>query len=493
MWSGMLGAPSLSLVDGALDPDRDVAGTAGELTLRLPAGLTGALLTRVAAAFHGGINDVLLSGLAVAIAQWCRRRGRGGGTGVLLDLEGHGREEIFTDVDLSRTVGWFTSLFPVRLELGGLDLDEALAGGAALGVAVKRIKEQLRSVPDNGLGYGVLRHLNREAGGELKRFAGPQLCFNYLGRFAAGGSDWSVAEEAEVLGGGDPGQRLGHALEVNALTLDAADGSTLVANWSWARSLISDEEVEALARGWFAALEALVVHAAMPGAGGRSPSDVPLVGLRQGEIEHLEGRYREIEDILPLSPLQEGLLFHALYDAGAADVYTVQLVLELAGEVDPAGLEAAAGALVRRHASLRAGFWHENLGRPVQVIVPSVRPRWRNLDLSLLDAGGRAAGVAEILAQDRAEPFEMGEATAAAVRADPAGLGSASACDHQPSHPDGRVVVTGSGSGAFGALCAPVRRWCAAAGDAVAGLSGVAFAAGPFGGACGVARGVVGG
>ena len=131
-WSGMLSAPSLSLVDGALDPARDTAGTAGHLTLTLPASLTGALLTRLPAAFHGGINDVLLSGLVVAVADWCRRRGRGAGRGsgqaVLLDLEGHGREEIFADVDLSRTVGWFTSLFPVRLDPGALDLEEALGG-----------------------------------------------------------------------------------------------------------------------------------------------------------------------------------------------------------------------------------------------------------------------------------------------------------------------------------------------------------------------------
>ena len=83
---------------------------------------------------------------------------------VLLDLEGHGREEIFADVDLSRTVGWFTSLFPVRLDPGALDLDEALAGGPALGRALKRIKEQLRALPDHGLGYGLLRYLNRADG-----------------------------------------------------------------------------------------------------------------------------------------------------------------------------------------------------------------------------------------------------------------------------------------------------------------------------------------
>ena len=137
----------LSLVDGALDPARDTAGTARQLTLTLPAAITGALLTTVPAAFHGRINDVLLSALALAVADWSRRHGRGAGNAVLIDLEGHGREEIFADVDLSRTVGWFTSLFPVRLDPGTLDLDEALAGGPALGRALKIIKEQLHALP----------------------------------------------------------------------------------------------------------------------------------------------------------------------------------------------------------------------------------------------------------------------------------------------------------------------------------------------------------
>ena len=91
---------------------------------------------------------------------------------VLLDLEGHGREEVFADVDLSRTVGWFTSLYPVRLDAGGLDLEEALAGGPALGRAVKTIKEQLRAVPDKGLGYGLLRYLNCETASAACRACG---------------------------------------------------------------------------------------------------------------------------------------------------------------------------------------------------------------------------------------------------------------------------------------------------------------------------------
>src|SRR5262245_63505825 len=142
----MLSEPSLSLVDGSLEPARDTLGTAGRLTLTLPVALTQALLTRVPAAFHCGIHHVLLTGLALALAQWCRRRSRGAGAGVVVDVEGHGREEVWSDIDLSRTVGWFTRLYPVRLDVGGVDVEEGLGGGAGVGRALMVIEEMVREV-----------------------------------------------------------------------------------------------------------------------------------------------------------------------------------------------------------------------------------------------------------------------------------------------------------------------------------------------------------
>ena len=294
-WRGLLSAPTFCCRRQARSCARRHRHAPGMLTLTLPASLTEPLLTRVPAAFHGGINDVLLTGLVLAVADWCRRGGCVGAAGhaVLVDLEGHGREEVLADVDLSRTVGWFTSFYPVRLDVGELDLDEALAGGAALGGALKRIKEQLRAVPDNGLGYGLLRYLNPETAAQLSGFAVPQLGFNYLGRIAApAGADWGLAAEGTgLVGGGDPGMPLAHVLEVNALTLDAAGGATLTATWSFAPALIGEEAVRDLAERWFAALAALVRHTEQPGAGGRSPSDLPLVALTQAEIERLEREY----------------------------------------------------------------------------------------------------------------------------------------------------------------------------------------------------------
>ena len=328
------------------------------------------------------------------------------GQAVLFDLEGHGREEMFADLDLSRTVGWYTSLFPVRLELGALNVEEALAGGAALGRALKSIKEQLRALPNKGLGYGLLRYLNAETAPQLAGHATPQIGFNYLGRLSSpGAADWAYAEEAVRLGGDDPAMPLGHGIEINAHTLDGADGAMLIAHWSWAPALIAEDAVHDLAQGWFQALEALARHAAQ--AGGRTPSDLPLVALSQAEIERLEKLYPRLEDVLPLSPLQEGLLFHALYDAQAPDVYTVQLELDLEGVLDGAALERAAQAVIARHASLRAGFRHEGLDRAVQIVVPQAAATWRMLDLSALDEADRAVELARVVAEDRAARFDL--------------------------------------------------------------------------------------
>ena len=407
-WLDMLSTPTASLMDGPLDPVRDVAGKAGHLTMTLPADVTGALLTRVPAAFHGGINDVLLTGLAVAVADWSRPGGRGTSRAVLVDVEGHGREEPSGAIDLSRTVGWFTSLYPVRLDIGALDLDEAVAGGAALGRALKLVKEQLRAIPGSGLGYGLLRHLNPETAAQLRGFAPAEIAFNYLGRFGAlSGVDWGPAAEAAMLGGGDPAMPLLHALEVNAVALEGAEGVALTAMWNFAPALVGEEAVRDLAERWFAVLTALVRHCEQAGAGGRSPSDLPLLKLNQDEIESLERGHPQIEDILPLTPLQEGLLFHALYDEQQPDVYTVQLELGLDGALDGGALRAAAQALLDRHLSLRASFRHEGLSRPVQVIVPQLAVPWQQLDLSSLDASERAQRLGDLLEQDRRQRFDL--------------------------------------------------------------------------------------
>ncbi|PZT70835.1 hypothetical protein DN402_05835 [Streptomyces sp. SW4] len=117
-----------------------------------------------------------------------------------------------------------------------------------------------------------------------------------------------------------------------------------------------------------------------------------------------------LADVLPLTPLQEGLLFQVAYGAQAdgPDVYTVQMVFELRGPLDEEGLKAAAGALLRRHPNLRAGFWQQNVDRPVQFVPREVPLPWRRLDLTGLDDDEQRRRVADFVAEDRAERFDPG-------------------------------------------------------------------------------------
>ncbi|ELP64082.1 non-ribosomal peptide synthetase [Streptomyces turgidiscabies] len=266
-WTGVLeGAAPLPL-DRPLDPARDTAGTVRNLELRLPAEITGPLLSAVPSAFTANVNDVLLTGLGLAVADWRRRHGDTEGGPALVDLESHGRdEELAGDADLSRTVGWFTSVFPVLLDPGPVDLDAALAGGPEIEETLARVRAHLASLPANGAGYGMLRHLNPRTAPVLAGFAAPPIEFNYLGRFGIPeATDWSYAPEEDVSDiGAEPEMREGHALGINVVTEDRADGPVLAAHWSWPAAVLSEEAVRDLAETWFRALRALVARAETP-------------------------------------------------------------------------------------------------------------------------------------------------------------------------------------------------------------------------------------
>ncbi|MCX5001327.1 non-ribosomal peptide synthase/polyketide synthase [Streptomyces sp. NBC_00638] len=274
LWTAILAdAPALP-VTRELDPRLDVTATSRSLSLTLPADVTAPLLGGVPSVLGATVNDVLLTALAVAVADWRGRRSGGGdsGGGVLVDLEGHGREEeLAGDADLSRTVGWFTSVVPVRLDPGAVDLADALAGGPALDAALARIREHLASLPSAGVGHGLLRHLNPVTGPVLARLGAPQIEFNYMGRFGVpAATDWSYAPEDDAADlDGDPGMPLSHALTVNALTEELPAGPELSAHWTFAPGVLPEEAVQDLAETWFRALRALVIRAARLDSGGR--------------------------------------------------------------------------------------------------------------------------------------------------------------------------------------------------------------------------------
>ncbi|RSN67237.1 non-ribosomal peptide synthetase, partial [Streptomyces sp. WAC 05379] len=174
-WRTMLAGGDAPIGGRALDPARDTAGTLERHAWTVAAPQARVIVGRTPGVFHCGVHEVLLATLAAAVVEWRT----GTDHDVLVDVEGHGRTAV-AGAELSRTVGWFTSVHPVRIDLTGVDVTDASAGGAAAGALLKTVKEQSRAIPGDGLGYGFLRHLNPDTASVLAQLPTPQVGFNYL-------------------------------------------------------------------------------------------------------------------------------------------------------------------------------------------------------------------------------------------------------------------------------------------------------------------------
>ncbi|GAA3438553.1 non-ribosomal peptide synthetase [Kutzneria kofuensis] len=366
-WKSLTGATELPTdADGV-----NTMGSVRTITVSLDAEHTRALLQDVPGVYRTQVNDVLLSALGRTLADWTGR------DRVLVDLEGHGREQLFDDVDLSRTVGWFTSIFPVELTTGA-DWDETL----------KAVKERLRAVPRRGVGYGALRYLAGSAP-EID----PQISFNYLGQFTDDGS---------IGGSADPGQRRPHLLDVVALV----QHDRLDLTWYYSDQVHTEETVRSLADAMVDALTRIVRHCARPGVGGRTPSDFPLARLSQSDVDGLVGDGRGVEDVYPLTPLQAGMIFHSLVD-GSSGAYFNQVQLRLTGIDDPTAFATAWQRVVDRTPVLRSRIVWDGLAEPVQVVQRDV-----TLPVTVLDwtSDDVHAKLRELLDNDRALGMDLASA-----------------------------------------------------------------------------------
>ncbi len=386
---------------GELPRDHDrgpnVVGAADAVTVRLDAARTRALLREAPRAFRADAQDLLVAALLRAVASWTGR------ASLVLGMEGHGREAVEPGLDLSRTVGWLTARYPVRLEV---------PAGDDPGALVKAVKQQLREVPRRGVGYGLLRYLGgEEAHRRLGAQPPPPLGFNYLGQVDSlldGDATWRPASEGSGRDRSPRGTRV-HLLEVNCLVRDGA----LQASWIFSRHAHRRATIERLAEAFVVELARLVDHAMQPRAGGYTPSDFPLAALDQTTLDRLAagrepGSAREIEDLYPLAPIQEGMLFHTLYAPGS-ELYLEQLSCAFEG-VDEAAFTAAWELLVRRHAALRTAVLWEGLQRPLQCVerrppLPIERHDW-----GTLHADEELPRLAALLREDRSRGFDLATA-----------------------------------------------------------------------------------
>ncbi|KAB0788936.1 amino acid adenylation domain-containing protein, partial [Pseudomonas aeruginosa] len=319
-----------------------------KLVLTLDAERTRQLLQEAPAAYRTQVNDLLLTALARATCRWS------GDASVLVQLEGHGREDLGEAIDLSRTVGWFTSLFPLRL-----------TPAADLGESLKAIKEQLRGVPDKGVGYGLLRYLaGEEAATRLAALPQPRITFNYLGRFDRQFDGAALLVPATESAGAaqDPCAPLANWLSIEGQVY----GGELSLHWSFSREMFAEATVQRLVDDYARELHALIEHCLDPRHRGVTPSDFPLAGLSQTQLDELSLDPDSVRDIYPLSPMQQGMLFHSLH--GTEGDYVNQLRMDIGG-LDPDRFRAAWQATLDAHEILRSGFlWKDGWPQPLQVV-----------------------------------------------------------------------------------------------------------------------------
>ncbi len=350
-WKDLCGALRISAISALTEDsqrrDRRDTQSAAEntesssrtFTVSLSTGDTNALLQHVPKVYQTRIDDVLLTALARAFRH----------DELLVELEKHGREDLFEDVDLSRTVGWFTSAFPVLLKSQG-----------TLGDVLKATKEQLRRIPRGGIGYGLLRYLCRdeEVARQMSELPRPAVSFNYLGQldqmFQSSGL-FRLAHESSGATRAQNAQR-GNLLEINASII----GGQLHTEWTYSAEIHDRATIERVAHDFLEELQQLI-----------------------GQLNRVLQTRSDVIDLFHLSPMQQGMLFHILY-APNTDVYLGQFSCVLHGDLDANALGLAWQQTIDRHEVLRASFIWENLDEPLQLIhknvtVPLEQHDWRGL------------------------------------------------------------------------------------------------------------------
>ncbi|OIN45327.1 non-ribosomal peptide synthetase [Pseudomonas costantinii] len=320
-----------------------------KLEVRLGAEQTRRLLQAAPAAYRTQVNDLLLTALARVVCRWS------GQPSALIQLEGHGREDLFDALDLTRTVGWFTSLFPVRLQ-----------GDGALSESIKTVKEQLRAVPEKGMGYGLLRYLGEpSARAALAGLPVPRITFNYLGQFDRQFDESALFTPASQ--GSGQAQDLEAPL-ANWLTVEGqVYGGELALSWGFSSAMFDTSTVQSLADQFATELNAVIEHCCAQVAPHATPSDFPLAQVTQAQLDALPVPCGQLDDLYPLSPMQQGLLFHTLYEQAAGE-YINQLRVDVQG-LDPERFRAAWQASVDAQDILRSGFiWQGELAQPLQIV-----------------------------------------------------------------------------------------------------------------------------
>ncbi|CAJ1314008.1 non-ribosomal peptide synthetase [Paenibacillus nuruki] len=307
-------------------------------------------ITEAHRAYKTEPNDLLLSALSIALNQWS------GLAKIAINLEGHGRESIIEDIDITRTVGWFTSQFPVILEYAK-EMDTS--------TLIQKVKENLREIPAKGIGYGLLRYQNNKIHSFLQ--IQPEISFNYLGQFDQDleSNEWQLSNYS-MGNTQDPTSPVDYVLDINGMIIDNSLSLTITYNANQYRSETINQLVHILQDS----LRAILKHCLEQRYTQLTPSDVQVKGISTQDLKELSQRTCHlgiIQNVYTLTPMQKGMLFHYLLD-GNEGAYFEQAAFDFEGDFNAELFGQSLNKLVARHDILRTHFYNDIGIEPLQVV-----------------------------------------------------------------------------------------------------------------------------
>ena len=349
------------------------------------------LLKQTNQAFHTKITDILLAALSQTIANWSNQKE------LVIGLENHGRTSLSKRIDVSSTVGWFTNLFPVAINTGKQLSTKHL---------IKSVKEQLREVPDDGMGYSLLRYLHPDQ--EVRNGLAAikwDVVFNYLGQTdntLDTASFFKIATESTGSNYHD-NTPLRWKLEINS----AIRNQELTFTWNYSNKDYRATTINTLAKQFLNNLEAIIAYCQEVQATEYTPSDFGLPAeVHYQELEHFLAQRPKLRTINALSPLQEGMLFHSLYKQGLNN-YVEQFVLKFPEGLDIEAFTASWKVLLEHHTIFRTNIIYNELKVPVQCVYDTVELPFQMIDYSKFTAEEAETKVREFVASDYSKGFDL--------------------------------------------------------------------------------------
>ncbi|WP_121605185.1 non-ribosomal peptide synthetase [Virgibacillus sp. Bac332] len=376
--------------------NKDVYKDSREHVVELSSRQTEYLLKNVHKAFNTEINDILITALGITLKEWASR------DRVLLNMEGHGREEIPADVDITRTVGWFTTQFPVMLDLPSKPIYKENDFSAYLIL----VKETLRKIPNQGIGYGVYKYLSKRDNPEKNLLSKPEVNFNYLGQF----SHENENNQFNILSfnnGRSISQNLERtfAIDLNSMIKDNVYRMEINYN----SKQYTEENINNLGRMFKDNLEKLIHFCLNCSNPERTPSDYGKNGLSIEELRSIRKTIssgRSIEKIYNLSPMQEGILYHVLYEE-TSTMYFLQMCLDINGELDIEKFEKSINKLINKHESLRTNFFYQGLTEAKQIVMDKRELKVQFEDISYLTNREINDFIESLKLKDRKKGFNL--------------------------------------------------------------------------------------